>query len=171
MVYAIIENEKIKGIFDGAELPKNGVEVPDYFSAEQNENINHFNKDWTRKSLQQLVDEGIENIPEGMKIENNQFVKMSEVEKINAGLEELPEGKKIENDMIIDMSLEEKLEKGLITENDKEWKDWKISEHQSYLSSTDWYAIRFADEGVAIPEDIKAKRQEAREEISRLRDE
>lgn len=46
-----------------------------------------------------------------------------------------------------------------------------IDELEKYLSSTDWYAIRFADTGTAIPEEIKQKRQEARDEISRLRDE
>jgi len=48
---------------------------------------------------------------------------------------------------------------------------WKIEELESYLTSTDWYAIRYADTGEEIPAEIKTKRQEAREEISRLREE
>lgn len=47
----------------------------------------------------------------------------------------------------------------------------KIEELEGYLTSTDWYAIRFADTGEEIPAEIKTKRQEAREEISRLREE
>ena len=39
----------------------------------------------------------------------------------------------------------------------------------SYLESTDWYAIRYYDEGKEIPAEIKQKRHEAREEISELR--
>ena len=45
----------------------------------------------------------------------------------------------------------------------------RISELQAYLSSTDWYAIRYADTGESIPEDVKIKRAEARAEISKLR--
>lgn len=45
----------------------------------------------------------------------------------------------------------------------------KIAELEESLKSTDWYAIRFADTGEEIPDDIKKARQEARDEISRLR--
>lgn len=45
----------------------------------------------------------------------------------------------------------------------------KIAELQSLLYTTDWYAVRFAETGVAIPDAVKAERQAAREEISRLR--
>lgn len=47
----------------------------------------------------------------------------------------------------------------------------RIAELQSLLNSTDWYAIRFAETGVEIPDNIKKERQAARDEISRLRDE
>lgn len=45
----------------------------------------------------------------------------------------------------------------------------RVAELERYLSQTDWYAIRFADTGEPIPEEIKHKRQEARDEISSLR--
>lgn len=45
----------------------------------------------------------------------------------------------------------------------------ELSEQQNILSSTDWYAIRYADSGVEIPADIKAKRQAARERIDEIR--
>lgn len=41
--------------------------------------------------------------------------------------------------------------------------------NEDYLRRTDWYVIREADNGVATPEDIKSKREEAREKISELR--
>lgn len=47
----------------------------------------------------------------------------------------------------------------------------EISELESYLTDTDWYAIRFADEGKEIPADIKQKRSETRKRISELREE
>lgn len=46
----------------------------------------------------------------------------------------------------------------------------RIEELQGYLAATDWYTIRFVETGVEIPDEIKAERQSAREEISRLRD-
>ena len=45
----------------------------------------------------------------------------------------------------------------------------QITELQNYLNNTDWFAVRFAETGVPVPDDIKAARQSAREEISRLR--
>lgn len=47
----------------------------------------------------------------------------------------------------------------------------RINELEAYLSQTDWYAIRKADNGEEIPEEIQTARQEARDEISRLRGE
>jgi hypothetical protein len=35
----------------------------------------------------------------------------------------------------------------------------------AYLSSTDWYVVRFVETGVAIPEEILAERQAARERV------
>lgn len=49
-------------------------------------------------------------------------------------------------------------------------KSERIAELQNYLNATDWYAVRFAEMGVEIPDEVKAKRQAAREEISRLRE-
>ena len=45
----------------------------------------------------------------------------------------------------------------------------RIAELQQYLDDTDWYAVRFAETGIEIPEEVKQKRQDAREEISNLR--
>ena len=53
---------------------------------------------------------------------------------------------------------------------EEEVKNSRISELENYLRETDWYAIRFADTGEEIPADIKKKRQDARDEISRLRE-
>ena len=53
---------------------------------------------------------------------------------------------------------------------DKENQDRKrsIQEAQFYLHKTDWYAFRKADSGKEIPEEIKTKREEARQTISEL---
>ena len=45
----------------------------------------------------------------------------------------------------------------------------RIAELESYLASTDWYAIRESETGIDIPADIKQARADARLEISSLR--
>lgn len=47
----------------------------------------------------------------------------------------------------------------------------RIAELERYLTTTDWYAIRSTDTGEEIPPEIKKARQEARAEISKLREE
>lgn len=44
-----------------------------------------------------------------------------------------------------------------------------IAKDEKYLSDTDWYATRYAETGVAIPDEVKAARAAARLEISNLR--
>lgn len=48
--------------------------------------------------------------------------------------------------------------------------EMRIRHLEHYLESTDWYAIRFADEGTPVPEEIKKNRSDARVEISELRE-
>ena len=45
----------------------------------------------------------------------------------------------------------------------------RLRECEDYLKETDWYVLRYIDEGTPIPDDIKKQRHEAREEISGLR--
>jgi hypothetical protein len=53
--------------------------------------------------------------------------------------------------------------------SEEEQKQQRLNELLSYLEETDWYAIRFADTGEPIPEEIKKMRQDARDEISELK--
>ncbi len=39
---------------------------------------------------------------------------------------------------------------------------------RAYLAETDWYVIRFADNGVAMPDDVSAKRAAARQAVTKL---
>lgn len=41
----------------------------------------------------------------------------------------------------------------------------QAAEARTYLANTDWYVSRFMETGVAIPEDVTLKRQQARESI------
>ena len=47
-------------------------------------------------------------------------------------------------------------------------KETSNEQHLKYLKETDWYAVRKADTGVAIPTDVANKRQAAREAIQKL---
>lgn len=55
--------------------------------------------------------------------------------------------------------------------SEEEIKQQEIQKYQSYLNETDWYVYRAMDIGEQMPSEIKQKRQEARDEISRLREE
>ena len=46
----------------------------------------------------------------------------------------------------------------------------EMGEHLSYLASTDWYAVRFAETGEPIPPTIMGIRQAARNRISEIRE-
>lgn len=52
-----------------------------------------------------------------------------------------------------------------------ELKEKEIQTYQNYLDETDWYVIRYTENGKEIPEEVKTKREEAREKISELREE
>ena len=52
-----------------------------------------------------------------------------------------------------------------------EWTFRRISELQSYLSATDWYAIRKSETRAEMPQEVVERRQAARDEISQLREE
>lgn len=41
----------------------------------------------------------------------------------------------------------------------------KNAEARAYLLSTDWYVVRFAETGVAIPDEVIAARKSARESV------
>ncbi len=45
----------------------------------------------------------------------------------------------------------------------------RIVELEKYLNDTDWYSIRYAETGKEIPVNVVKARQEARDEISKLR--
>jgi hypothetical protein len=45
----------------------------------------------------------------------------------------------------------------------------RVAELEKYLNETDWYSIRYAETGKEIPADVLQARQNAREEISKIR--
>jgi len=45
-----------------------------------------------------------------------------------------------------------------------------LNEASSYLTTTDWYVVRFAETGVNVPEDVAAKRAQSRVTVEQYRD-
>jgi len=83
---------------------------------------------------------------------------------------QIPMGYKIVDDKMVMMTLEEKAAKGLIREEDipqLQIEDEIVSLKQ-YLQSTDWYGIRLAETGKAIPDAVLQERAQSRERISQL---
>lgn len=54
-----------------------------------------------------------------------------------------------------------------IIDIEKEKQEQINQESLAYLKETDWYVIRFQENGTPIPEDIITKRQEARDKVVR----
>ena len=70
---------------------------------------------------------------------------------------------------IIEDNIVKALYKPIPEPTQEELNHQRIDELQDYLTSTDWYAVRLAETGVAIPDDVVTARSSAREEISTLR--
>jgi hypothetical protein len=83
---------------------------------------------------------------------------MSLIDKANAEQKQI-EGDKNGNPILVDYP----------PPTEEEVNKQKLVELEMYLRETDWYAIRFADTGEPIPIEVKSKRQDARDEISKLR--
>lgn len=84
----------------------------------------------------------------------------------------IPVGYKLVNGIMVEMTIEEKIAAGIITEDEAPQIeiDDEINTLEDYLIATDWYAIRFAETQVEIPQNIFTARQNARNRISELRD-
>ena len=118
--YITIKDGIITGnyITDG-KLPEGAIAVKD-FAGVVGDKMEYYKNGWTRKTDVELVKEGIEPMKAGYKWNSDQtgFVEMSQAEKIQAGLEELPQGKKIEGGQLVSMTDEEKLADGQLSQEE-----------------------------------------------------
>lgn len=86
------------------------------------------------------------------------YTPKSEDELVVEGLKELPPNSKIEDGKVVPYTEED-------FENLKE-----LGNAERRLAETDWYIVRYIDNGTEIPIGIKNERQELRKKISKLRD-
>lgn len=105
----------ITGIYDGKKMHDNCIDLPEYAQERTGEDDRMYSNNM-RRPLQELLVEGIIEIPIGYKAEANQFVPLDALERVLAGLDDPPVGKKLLGDTFIDQTLDEQLAAGIITE-------------------------------------------------------
>lgn len=178
MEYIIIEKGKIKNHFisSSKNLPTGAVEVKNFYG-NVGDPVEYYKKDWTKKSLVELVKEGLKEIPIGFKFndDSSDFIEMSEIEKYKAGINKIPLGYKIENDALVKMTDEELLESGQFTL--AEYNESKKQKILSELDSIDKKSTRSVrailsgtgtDEDKLILEDLENKANDLRSQLKQL---
>lgn len=114
MEYITIKDGIITGHFCGGRPTTEAIEV-EKFEGQVGDDVRKFNPDWTLRPLDELVAEGLLEIPRGFKYSDGGFVELSRVERMEAGLDEIPRGRKIVAGELVEMSDEEQFEAGQIT--------------------------------------------------------
>lgn len=119
MEYITIENQIITGHYASDSIPEGAIPVTD-FKGIVGEPVSYYNPDWTRKSDIELMLSGLMTIPNGYKLTNTGLIEMSLKEKIDAGLETIPTGKKLDENetAFVDMSDDEKMEAGILSQEE-----------------------------------------------------
>lgn len=174
--YITIKDGIITGnyITDG-KLPKGAIAVN--FDGVVGDKVDYYKSDWTRKTEVELVKEGLQPMKDGYKWNSDQtgFVEMSQAEKIQAGLEELPQGQKIEGGELVTMTDEEKLAEGQLSQ--EEYKNIQRQKIQSELDEIDIKTIRplrailsglGTEEDKAMLAELETYAKAKREELEKL---
>ncbi len=123
MEYIEIQNNKIIGHYCGDFPVKKGdgitrIEIDD-FKANIGDDISIYVNliKGIKKPLKQLIEEGLEKIPEGKKLsaDGSKFEDMTDAEKVQAGLLKLEPTQKIGGEFIVEKTKEELFTDGLIS--------------------------------------------------------
>ena len=173
MMYAIFRDDKIQSILCGRVIEGMGaVPLPDDFRGVVGMHRAEFLDDWSVRPLSERVEAGHVQAPRGWKAVGDAFIEMSQAEKYRYGVDPVPDGMVLDGEILRQMTQAEAVAAGQMTEEEAavRERDEAIAALTAYLSSTDWYAVRYAETGVAIPEDLSARRAAARARISELRD-
>lgn len=180
MIYIEIENNKIKGMYCSAKLPSNGKdyrEVPSWFPGSVGQDIREFNKEWELLPLGKRIQLGLIPDAERYKASGEELVPKSIEELVRDGLEPAPSGMKLDpmapfdEPRFILMTREELVEASLLSAAEALKLDLQDEERSllSRLNETDWYVVRAAETGEPIPEQVRVDRKAARERISAIR--
>lgn len=140
MEYIKIENGIITEHIAGVKPKGEWIELKEFWGA-IGEPVEWYDEEWNRINDITLYDTNIKPIPEGMKINGDRtgLVEMDYEEKIIAGLLEVPDGMKIEGNNLVPMTEEERLavmtteEKATFYRNKRDGlirtETWKVERH------------------------------------------
>jgi hypothetical protein len=172
-----VEGDSIVQIMSGAKPDDGGVyiDVPEQFAGQVGNDVREFDETWNLRPLSERLADGL--IPGGdrCKVVGEELVRKSPEELVRDGIDPVPVGMKLIDDArglrFEAMTRPELVASGQMTEAEAEKLGLieESAELTAYLSTTDWYAVRFAETGAAIPDEIKTGRQAARERISEIR--
>jgi hypothetical protein len=97
---------------------------------------------YKRKTNKELIEKNLLILESGTKLdeETDMIIPMTQVELIQAGLEEVPTGYKIFDDDLVKMTNEEKLEANVITQ--AEYNGYQIDAYKSELTDIDTFSLR-----------------------------
>ena len=96
------------------------------------EPVTYYTSNWERRKDGVLIDEGLMTMPEGHIREGDELRPMTNEERVIAGLDNPPEGFRVESGKIVMLSSDELHSIGLL--NDDDWKKIKLSEAEAELN-------------------------------------
>lgn len=105
MMFAIIESDRITRILSGdiTKFPS-AVKLPDDFRGTVGMNQGEFNDDWTIKPASERAADGYLKVPEGYKLDGEQFVSLTQAERYQQGVDPIPDGMILDGDDIRPMT-------------------------------------------------------------------
>lgn len=189
MVFVQIDGTKITGIFCGPSIPDDGLyyeEVPPDFAGCVGQDVGEFTPTWDLRPLaDRLADNLIPNA-ERFKAVGEELVPKIPEELVRDGIENAPQGLKLDPNSphdaprFITMTPEERVAAGELSE--AAFSKIKLAEEEArllaYLAETDAFASRALDylisggtSGAEMPDGMLAERQAARDRISAIRSE
>lgn len=180
MVYIHIEQGRIQGIYSASKLPNDGCnyrQVPQWFAGRVGQQVAEFDEDWNLRPLEERIAAGLIPEVERYKAVDEELVPKTDAELVRDGVEPAPPGLKLDPDApateprLIPMTREELVSSGQLSADAAHRLNLADEERAllAELSSTDWYATRLVETGIAIPAEVAAARQAARDRISAIR--
>jgi len=118
MQFIKVQDDIVTGIFAGSSVMDGMREVPDNHQLLTGAKLSEYDQDYQLLPLSERVARGVVEVPEGKRLEGDEFVEMTEVEQIKAGLVEPPLGMKIKGDELVEMSIDEQVTAGQISRDE-----------------------------------------------------
>ena len=115
MQFIKVQDDIVTGIFASSSVMNGMREVPANHQLLTGAKLSEYDQDYQLLPLSERVARGVVEVPEGKRLEGDEFVEMTEVEQIKAGLVEPSLGMKIKGDELVEMSINEQITAGQIS--------------------------------------------------------